>query len=726
MSDILDNSRHITFNGVIDTYYGLVMSGNTPIFVPKPKTSSVTVAYAHGTIDTSELDGRLYWEDISIEYQMACCIPTFYNDTFRSTDTMNKICADRVISVENWLYSGPATLTDTGWDFSLQDSECIKIETAKTALPDYWVIKFTITFSCPFTITMSRPYIETRVRKPGMRFIVYNGGASNEFGLDMIGATPLTDEEPKISKMDWPHRDGSLNLSHCRNGNTSGKESLFFNDRTITYKFQKFFSIYDGNGAVKTPISMNRECQNFVNKICCWLYEHVGNTFVTIDGMVTYGGISIMLADSAWVEGTIPSSGYANCRVLPSARVTSLNVTKTIHTEAWGLTFDVTFSAYPEFSSAQLYFPAPQEPTPTPGIVYEPWKHYADFDSANLEESEILYLQRLEGSIYCSFLDPGIYMSVRSVRSIYNGAGYRRVYVDGDPPSYYNRACGYNLGTNSLDFANFDAPVGGNAHFSISVDPYQHPSMEDYSGSAKPCLFLTIPRTLKLHIDGNDYYFIAYFGIGNARVPIYSFLTKFTHRKLVNGEVVESNYTQSTAWLIAWPAGGTINYEDCFNIENLSICYYYVNDEGFSRNVPFTNDALVGFDIDIPVDAHYIQRITGDDVLTDYGVYNEDEGSANETFMVCPEEIVFDYTGEELEIYYRNSVTKPFVNFAQSQAAALIKNPEYYRELIWDPDHPDSFPTYTTIKIPSASSSANSLVLCDGTKPPKGGDIQWL
>ena len=97
------NMRHIIFNGESDEYHGLVMSGNTPILKPVPKRDSVTVPYSDGSIDKSELDGQLYFENLEISYILLAIIPRVYNGSVRNINQMNSAFDSKITEVENWL-----------------------------------------------------------------------------------------------------------------------------------------------------------------------------------------------------------------------------------------------------------------------------------------------------------------------------------------------------------------------------------------------------------------------------------------------------------------------------------------------------------------------------------------------------------------------------------------------------------------------------------------------
>lgn len=704
MSNVLDDARHVTFNGYTDTYFDLVLSGNTSLIVPKPKQSSITVPYAHGTVDSSELDGQLYWEDITVEFAFACVIPVLENGYYKSTDQMNSICAEKIRAIEDWLYSGPALLEDTGWSFDLPNSECQNMMVNKVVTTSHWVIEIKATFYCPFSLTMSRPSFVSNERIG--RFIIYNGAASYEYGLVMSGSTPLTAENPKFQVMDWPHRNGGLNLSHCRNGLTSGKNSLFFNDRSIAYKFFKRFPKYYNGEPIPTYL-MHRMLQDFVIEICYWLYDHSGSSFVTIDGNVTYGGTSIMLADSAWLNAaTITPGETVRSKILPSARVSSLSVTKSIYADCWGIVFEVTFATYPVFSEGAIHFPDPQELSPSPSIIFEPWKHYAEFNSFDGEETRILWFQKdhtLQYQAISLNIMDGIYLGCNETIQTYHGTGYRE--EDG---SYYG--VGYVKYSSSIAF--YNTTIIGPANINISADEYVHPSMENYDTDNYlfPTMIAWVPPVRVIEINGTEYLFIASFSPNGGTYNI--LMAKFVIRKIVDGETVE---------MINYGNVGMVYTADYST--NIHLEYVYINENGFYQTIPETEDKFVDLDIDIPIHMQYLQRLSGNDVVDAYGIYAKDNDNAPENFKVLPYEIVFDYTGEELEIYYRNSVTCPLVNTTPERT---VHGPEYYRELIANPSSPDSFPGAVAITIPIVNGEANKYILCDGTTPPKGGDIQWL
>lgn len=709
MANILDDARHMSFNGYDDTDFGLVLSGITPLIVPKPKQSSITVAYAHGSIDTSEIDGTLYWEDLDIEFPFACVVPKIQNGRVINTDEMNALCSEKLREIEDWLYSGPGLLEDTGWSFSLPDAECQSIQVNKVVGSSHWVIEVKAQFKAPFSLSLSSPIVETSERIG--RFLVYNGGASYEYGLVMSGATPVITSNPKISSMDWPHRNGALNLSHCRNGLTSGKDSLFFNDRNISYRFFKRFSKYLNGEPIPTYL-MHRIVQDFVLSICYWLYVHYGAGFSTIDGNVTYGGSKTFLADSAWMDpDDIEPGASVDCKFLCSARCTSLSVSKNIYADSWGLVLEVGFTTYPTFSSGKLYFPTPQEPTPTPGIVYNPWKHYAEFNSFDGEETRILWFLKdhtlAQQAMSLNIMD-GVYLGCNEVIQTYHGTGYRENDGAYEPVGYYKSSTG-------IEFYNYNEQSTYGVFIPISADEYVHPSMEDYDTENYlfPTLILWTPPVKEITIDGNQRLFIPNLYFGSSLTNYSPLMAKYVVRKLVNGSAVESASYQNVGAVIT----------GAYDVTAVAVRYYHINENGFGQTIPETTDKFVDLDIDILIHLQYLQRLAGNDVVDSYGIYAKDAENAPENFKVLPYEIVFDYTGEELEIYYRNSVTCPLVN---TDPGHTVHGPEYYREFIASPSSPDNFPGAVAITIPIVNGEANNYILCDGTTPPEGGDIQWL
>lgn len=719
--DVLDNARHITFNGETDTYHNCVVSGNTPLIVPSPKQSSVEIAYTHGTTDTTEIDGVVYYNDLVVEYAIACIIPVLYNGSIRSTDQMNALCSIKSRELETWLYSGPATLYDTGLDFNLPDSECQEVSIDKSAEDTHWVLTVKAKFICPFNLTMSYPTKIRTTRRKNERFIVYNGAASYEFDLMMIGATPMSTMSPKTSSISWAHKNGTLNLTHCKDGLSSGVDSQFYHDRKITYQFEKMFSKFDSNNDEIPANEMNKKLQEFVNKMCCWLFEHSGNSFVTIDGQITYGGTSIMLADSAWLSSdVIPSGGTVNCKILPSARVSNLNVTKNIFSDRWGLSFEIEFSTYPLFADAQLYFPAPQEPTPTPGIVIHPWKHYADFDSSTLEDSDIMMIEK--SNSYYSSCDEGIYLTAKETVFTYHGAGL----LDST-----HRPIGYTVNNNSINFSNFAAPIGGESNFVIEAEHYIHESMSDYDMEHydMPVLFIIPPPLLFIEVENFTHVFYLNYIMastldanGYTNISSGTSLTKFKHRKLVNGEVVETTNSAYGAVVALRRANPSSVECDPFSWK-LNVTYNYVGPQGMGQNHGIDLDYFINKEIDIDYRVQHVQRIFGNDILEKYGLYCKDNEYAPETFDVIPMEIVFDYTGEEPTIYYGQ---KEIITTVNTEPGHKFWHPEHYRERIWDPTSPSGFPGWVKLRIPKVNVENNKYIMCDATKPPESGDIQWL
>lgn len=711
MSSVLDDARHITFNGYTDSYFDLVMSGNTPLLVPVPKQSSVTVPYANGTVDTSEMDGQIYWNDLTIKYTFACCISTLYSGVIRDSDKMNAICTLKTSAVENWLYSGPATLSDTGWSFSLEDAECTSINTTKVCANSHWIIKFEVTFIAPFNLTIRRPVSETHSRIG--RFILYNGGASYEYGLIMSGNTPLTVEEPKITNMEWPHKNGTLNLSHCRKGETHGKSSLFFKDRTIKYNFFKSFSKYYENRTVKPTYAIHREMQDFIIEMCCWMYKHTNQSFVTIDGNVTYGGTSIMLADSALLlSDNIPVGDSVPCKFLPSARVTDLTFTKNIFNDIWALTMEVTFTAYPEFSYGEIYFPSTTEPSQTPSIIFEPWKHYADFNSFNDGETRIIWFEKdssKQGQSMTLNIMDGIYMGCNGFNINYNGAGYME---DPETAGTYNPV-GYVFQSSNLIFYNASID-SDNRYISLNVDEFKHESLESYDSEHYdiPTFMVTISPIKEIMINNTLYKFFGSLSPkSNDLAPNTGLYAIYEHRKLVDGEVVTSN---------AYMQIGAVGTE-LYSME-VQVMYFMFDENGLYQTIPETTDKFVGLDLDVPLRCQYLQRLSGNNVVDAYGLYAKNADNAPNNFRVLPYVIVLDYTSGNLEMYYRDAVSCPLVN---TDSGHVVHGPDYYRETMI-PQGEDTFSGMVALSIPMVNGEANEYVLCDGTEPPEGGDIQWL
>ena len=433
MLDLDYTRRHIIFNGVSDSSKDLVMGGNTPIFVPKVKRSSLEVSYADGTVDTTYYKAnKILLENDSMQYELFVVISIYDNGAMRSTEEMNSICNNKIIDVEQWLYSGPGDLIDYGigyYDdanvnsgnpaitpYTFHNAECTSCSSTKAVSSSEWVIKFSVAFTWPPVAMGERVYWNSprEYTKPddGIRFLYFNKKCSYMYGLTMHGDTPMTDMVPKISSYDWPEQDGSLSLSHCRLNHPTGWESMFYSDRTLSYEFTKFFSKTNGSGKLRSVCQMNAIIQNCIEEVSQWLLN-VAPQLMTVDGNVIAGGENTFLTDSAFVIGG-SYVGTVPCYFLLGARCTSLSANKTEHNDYWGVKFSITMTCYPIFKVGSINFGSAQTPSHDPVVTTPIWTEYYKIDTTDdptATESNPTKLYMFQFNSSYSSIDEGIYLA---------------------------------------------------------------------------------------------------------------------------------------------------------------------------------------------------------------------------------------------------------------------------------------------------------------------------
>lgn len=673
--------RHVIFNGESDESHGLTMSGNTPLIKPVPKRDSVTVPYSDGSIDKSELDGQLYFEDLSVSYVLLAMIPKIHNGIVYDTNQMNSLCNDKIQEVEDWLYSGPATLTDYGLKRSLSNADCVGLSIDKAMSTNEWVVKFTVNFKAPFNIpfdAISIPYYSGY----NGRFIVFNGYSSCNVGLHMVGSTPLTNLEAKRSSMNYIHKNGSLDTSRGRNGMTWGKDSMFYNDRQIGYSFNHTISKFKANGTVKNVCEMNQECQEYVESICKWLYIHSPSRFATINGNVTYGGLDFMLIDSGWIDSSYDPAegGTYNCKCLPSARVTDLSVSKNLFNDRWSLEFDVTFTTFPTFFDCELYIPASSSQSHSPVISMDTWKHYAELytDAENSIDSipmiEFKNDNDIDDAIYSGFTKNDI--TIVEAFSSYT--------VNNDTSI-------------SFDFVE-DVPLY--IHKSISGQTLSNPPV---------CAIVCLPKVISITINDVTKYYIPYFSaVDESLIACPSYVTLIDPEGNV---VYEDDDYSMQLYSVAVPI--TENNEQKLLLAGtitLAPCDGY----GISNNSGFTSHQLEADStyVTLPITYWYTQGMFGDDILNDYGVYPDREAYAPDHYFVCTA-FVADYSGDVPSFGY-SALQYDFIN-SDSQNDKKFDHPAAYNG--------SGYPIW--LNLPLDNGDGNNYILCDSNKP-EGGDIQWL
>lgn len=674
------NMRHIIFNGESDEYHGLVMSGNTPILKPVPKRDSVTVPYSDGSIDKSELDGQLYFENLEISYILLAIIPRVYNGSVRDINQMNSAFDSKITEVENWLYSGPATLTDYGLLRDLPNADCVSVSVDKAMSTNEWIAKFSVQFKAPFNIPFNDLTIPYFSGYDG-RFIIFNNHSSCNVGLHMVGSTPVTNLTAKRSEMKYTHKNGSLDTSRGRDGLTSGKGSLFYDDRTISYSFHHDISRYKANGTTKNICEMNQECQEYIESICKWLYIHPNSGFMTINGNITYGGLDFMLIDSGWIsEGYDPiTDGVCPCKGYPSARVTELGISKNLFNDRWGLEFDITFTTFPTASVCNLYIPPETSQSHNPVISVNTWKHYAelytDYNDDTVPIVEFKNYNNIDDGIYSGFTHNDI--SLIKEYSAYT--------VNNDTSISFN--------------------------FAESIPYYVHSSISSQTLSNPPvCAILCLPKVISITIGNATKYYIPYFSAVSD-----SLIACPSHVKLIDPEgnvVYDDDDYSMNLYSVAVPVTednvpklpltGTITLAPCDG--------YGISDgSGFSSQQLESDDTYVN----VPITYWYAQGIFGDDILQEYGVYPNRPAYASTNYYIC-KNFVADFSGESPEFGY-NADIMIFINNHTDTGDNKFSNPASYNGSGWP----------IMINLPIENGDGDNYILCDSDRP-EGGDIQWL
>lgn len=662
MLDLDYSRRHIIFNGESDSEHDLVMGGNTPLITPVPKRSSLEVAYANGTIDTSEINGVLYFQDLEIQYNMFCIIPVYSSGTARNSDTLNALCNEKIVEVEEWLYSGPATLYDYGLPSALVNADCKSITSVKSCANDVWIIRFTISFKADFNLSTYGPSAEPTWERNG-RFIVYNGYASYELGLIMSGTTPVTTVEPKVKELSWPKKDGSLNLSHGRGGYSRGYNSQFYQNRSITYKFIKFFSKKDQYGYERNACEMNQLVQEDLYRLCMWFYVHGNQPFTTIDGVITYGGTRTMLMDSTWINPNSYPYGNIPCKFLASAMVQSVKASKILYPDRWALVLDVEFSTYPEFFNGTVYLPPPSDPSPATNIVFTSWKHYAEFGVD--ERDPMTYMIPFNGE---QNIEDGIYMPC-DILEIANSLTYSENSIPDDGE--------YCISNGTIL-----------CKFPFSVPSYEHPSKHITTGNKNFELLIKVPRYIKLTCADRSVYFKI--DLDNSHA---------TNIDVISD--ISVTYVDDQEQTIAQTTQGIIGLAEDFDGSVYAVLTPV-------SGVIFTPTEVDGFEFSIPCTASYVQMITGEDILSQYGLWGENEAAVCNIATAAT--AITEQIGTTEDTVYSGTQIKPY-NSTETGLYPFKFSVPSSGDILF-------------LVTPLVEDTPNTYILCDSAKP-EGGDIQW-
>lgn len=315
--------RYIYINGSTSLSHGLVMSGNTPLSVRTPKTSSVSIPYSHGSVDLSKADGRLYFNERNLRYTFAAFIDRWANrgssaEYILTLNEINRKVQNLYSELEDWLYSAATTtgtsLNDCGVAYT--GVACTGIEISKSLFPEMWVLTVVITFVANPSNNLSssvlfagRDILDAATRAQ-MRYIEYNDINTLDMNMIMSGNTPLTNLVKKRDTIETNYADGVID--------SSSSTGVFYEDRTIAYNFSYFLD------CESTNILTNRKAQLVTEAVMKWLYDGWGGT----------------LYDSALNIS------------LPKARATSFSVNKQITNKGyWILGFNIEFTVYPVVSN---------------------------------------------------------------------------------------------------------------------------------------------------------------------------------------------------------------------------------------------------------------------------------------------------------------------------------------------------------------------------------------
>lgn len=661
MLDLNTSRRHIIFNGISDSYHDLAMVGDTSLLLPEPKRSSVELSYTNGTIDTSELNGELYFNDHEIEYVFICKIPTVYNGVARTTAQMNGLCNDKIKAVESWAYSGPATLNDYGMPRVFEDADCTSVVAEKAISTECWIVKFTLHFRCPYNMSLSTATIPYKHDFDG-RYIVYNGYISSNIGLVMIGSTPLTDVEPKTKYMEWPKRNGALNLSHVNHNLSSGYESLFYKDRSIKYQFVHFI-----NKGSKDICAMNVACQEYIEAVCKWLYYHSTTLpFTTVDGNVTYGGTELMLIDSGWINPNYDPSvgGDVQCNCLPSARCTGLSVTKTMFPDKWGLTFDVTFTTYPRFSNCTLYIPPASSQTHEPEIEYVPWANYAS-TFTNEQNTKTLMC---EVPSYAN--NSGLYLAMSNEEF-----------------------------TKSWAFSEYVVTAAtGSILCSYDIDIPEY--IDDSIPENYPCVAITVSPFVDITCNGVTKTYLAYQASGYGSLYV-------GYDLYYEGSSSPSN--------MFYPA---IIFDDEFSYSGISVYLYPIGPTGMVAEEGFTAAELEADDTIITINFkyHYLKYTAPANIQSEYGLWANDEDYCPNEYYIFTK-YVADFRDDPPE-YTTDAISFIPFNKPNQQGDYKFDHPGAYTT-----QGPNGWACW--LDVPLVNGIGNNYIWCDTAKP-EGCDIQWL
>lgn len=317
--------------------FSLIMSGNTPITVRKPRRSTVKIDEMHGSIDISWQTGEIHYEDRELTYNFAYCIPiNGYN-----RDELNSKSEAILQEITTWI-----NMYDDGnmYDSGAGNFKNVRLTNAKAEKSfssNYWILAITLqfkahpiieigtrdTFPCRRIATEVSPAAYAYVEQDGKQILVTTDttmftGRTFSFGgqhvfysynLYVSGNVELAPLNMKRSSITIPFADGTANME------------TYYDDSEITYNCVGIIPVSG------TTNEMNQKCQYAVEKVSDWLYGYSGSD--------SYKGITMK------GTGVIVDSALGEFRL---ARCTGLTVTKTISIEYWLLAFEIKFTTYPK------------------------------------------------------------------------------------------------------------------------------------------------------------------------------------------------------------------------------------------------------------------------------------------------------------------------------------------------------------------------------------------
>ena len=321
--EIDENFRYLSFtrSGVTTKSLdlGMIMSGDTPLSVKKPRRSTMEIDYMNGSIDISWQTGELHYEDRELTYVFTRFIPIWSTD---SRDDINARCESAIREITEWaVLSDDKQMYDSGAG-TYSNVRLFSMKTAKDFTSDYWMLTITLSFKAhptlnyqPFPAAVYRPSTpinqgntyDSRTFEFGPYYAYWT------YDLFVSGNTELADPPIKHRELELPFADGTANRGR------------YYGDTVINYNCM----LYVPN--ISNSTIMNKKCQARVEEVASWLFG--------ITDSDEYEGIKM--------KGTtiLHDSALGDFRL---ARCTGLKVSKTTSPEYWMVLFEIEFTTYPK------------------------------------------------------------------------------------------------------------------------------------------------------------------------------------------------------------------------------------------------------------------------------------------------------------------------------------------------------------------------------------------